>query len=71
MDQCRFGVLEFLGDVPRQSEVRILVDGAGNQTGDIGHFAKDLGEGVGERGCGLNGTKVYLADVVSGETMTY
>ena len=71
VDECRFGVLEFLGDVSRQSEVRVLVDGAGNKAGDVANFAKDLGEGVGKRGCGLDGTKVYLANVVSDETSRF
>jgi hypothetical protein len=70
VDECRFWVLEFLGDVSRQSEVGVLVDGARNKAGDVAHFAKDLGEGVGKRGCCLDGTKVYLADVVSDETKT-
>lgn len=68
MDECRFGVLEFLGDVSCQSEVGVLVDSARNKAGDVAHFAKDLGEGVGKRGCGLDGTKVYLSDVVSDGT---
>lgn len=67
MDERRFGVFEFLGDVARQSEVRVLIDGAWNEAADVAHFAKDLGEGVGERGCSLDGAEVYLANVVSDE----
>lgn len=44
VDQCGFGVFEFLGDVSRQSEVGVLVDGAGDETGDVAHLAKDLGK---------------------------
>lgn len=71
VDQCRFGVFEFLGDVSRQSEVGVLVDGAGDEAGDVARFAKDLGKGVGEGGCGLDGTKVYLANVVSNERRSH
>jgi len=71
VDECRFGVFEFLGDVSCQSEVGVLVDGAGNKAGDVARFTKDLGERVGERGCSLDGAKVYLANVVSDETIRF
>lgn len=71
VDECWFGILEFLGDVSRQPEVGVLVDRAGNKAGDVARFAKDLGERVGERGCSLDGTKVDLADVVSDETIRF
>lgn len=70
MDKCGFGVLEFLRDVSRQSEVGVLVDRAGNKARDVAHFAKDLGKGVGERRCSLDRNKMNLADVVSDETET-
>jgi hypothetical protein len=42
-----------------------LVDGAGDQAGDLGGGGEDLGERVGEGGCGLDGDEVDFADVVS------
>lgn len=71
MDEGRFWVLEFLGDIARQSEVGVLIDSAWNKAGDVARFAKDLWKGVGEGGCGLDGTKVYLANVVSDETTRF
>lgn len=68
MNECGFGVLEFLSDVARQSEIGVLVDRAGNKAGDVAHFTKDLREGVGERGCSLNGDEMNLANVVSDGT---
>lgn len=65
VDECGLGVLEFLGDVSRQSEVGVLVDRTGNKARNVAHFTKYLGEGVGERRCGLDGNKMYLANVVS------
>lgn len=65
VEQCGLLVLELRGDVARESEVRILVDRTGDQAGDVSLRAEDLREGVGERGCGLDGCEVNLADVVS------
>lgn len=60
-----FGVSEFGGDVTREAEVWVLVDGAGDEGGDIMFGAKDLWVRVRE-GCGsLDGGKVNFADVVA------
>ena len=67
VDQGRFGVFELDGDVAGETEVRVLVDCAGNEARDVGLRAEDLEEGVGEGGCGLNCGEVDLADVVAGK----
>lgn len=40
----RFGIPELLGDVTGQAEVRVLVDCTGDQAGDVGYLAEDVGE---------------------------
>lgn len=65
MQECRLWVLEFLCDVPGEAEVWVLVDCAGNETGDIGRIAKNVRKGVGEGGGGLDGREVDLADVIA------
>lgn len=64
MDEGWFWVLEFLRDITRKSEVRILVYRAGDEAWDIRNFAEDVRERIREGwGC-LNGTEMYFADVV-------
>lgn len=82
MHQRRFREFEFLSDVAREPEIRILVDCAGDQAGDLvdlGCFdtwsaaGEDVREGGREGGCGLDGCKVDFANVVSAhsETLEY
>lgn len=67
MNQRRLGKLETLCSVSRQSEVRVLVDSAGDQAGYraclLFVVAKDMGERRGEGCCALNTGKVNLANV--------
>lgn len=65
VDQGRLGILELVGNITRQAEVRILVNGARDQARNVGTIAKDGGEGVRERGGGLDRHKVRLADVIA------
>lgn len=65
MDEGGLFVLEALGALARQAEVRVLVDGAGDQARDVGLVAKDLRERVGEGRGRLDRDKVPLADVVA------
>jgi len=46
VDESWFGILEFMCYVACETEVRILIDCAGDEGGDIGFRAEDLGEGV-------------------------
>ena len=74
MDKRGFWVLQLLGDVARQTEIRILVDRAWDQARDVRHGAEDLGKGVGEGRCRLYRREVNLANVISGndaKTMQY
>lgn len=71
MDECGLGVLELLRDVACQSEVGVLVDRTWNKARNVGHVAKYMGEGAGERGCGLDGTEMNLPDAVSDETKRF
>lgn len=48
MDEGWFGVFQFCCDIPCQSEIRILVNGARNEARDARISAKDLGERVGK-----------------------
>lgn len=65
VDQRRLGVLELHRDVPRQPEVRVLVDGARDQARQVAARAEDVRERVRERRRGLNRGEVNLADVVA------
>ena len=65
MQERRFGVFELLCNIACEAEVWILVDGAGDEAGDVGYGAEYLGEGVLECRCGLDRGKVDFADVVS------
>ena len=68
MDEGRFEVGEARGVVTALAEVRVLVDGAGDQAGDFGcEFgigAEDEGEGGREGGGGLHGWEGEFGDVV-------
>lgn len=64
VDESRLLVLEARGDFSGEAEVRVLVDGAGDEAGDVGLGAEDLGERVGEGGGGLDRDEVPLSDVV-------
>ena len=46
VDQGWFGVFEFMRDIPRETEIGVLIDCAGNERWNIGLCAEDLGEGV-------------------------
>ena len=65
VEERGLGVLELDGDVACETEVRVLVDRARDEARDVGCSAKDVREGVGEGGRGLDGGKVDLADVVT------
>ena len=65
VDERGLRVLELDGDVAREPEVRVLVDCAGDEAGDVGLRAEDLREGVGEGGRGLDGGEVDFSDIVS------
>ena len=65
VDEGRLLVLEALRALARQAEVRVLVDRARDQAGDVGLVAKDLRERVGEGRRCLDRDKVPLADVVA------
>lgn len=64
VDEGGLAVLEAGGHFARETEVGVLVDGAGDEAGDVGLGAEDLGERVGEGGGRLDGYEVPLADVV-------
>jgi hypothetical protein len=59
------GVLQLLCHVTSKTEVRVLVDSAGDEAWNVGHRSEDLREGIGEGRCSLDCRKVDLAYVVS------
>lgn len=69
VDECRLGVLQAGSNIAGETEVRILVDGAGDQARNfpvVGRVvSKDVRERVGEGGGSLNRRKVHLANVVA------
>lgn len=65
VDQRWLLVLESLSAFSGETEVRILIDGTRDQTGNVGFGAEDLRERRRERRCGLNRNKVPFADVVT------
>ena len=65
VDQGRFGIFEFDSNVSCQAEVGVLVDGAGDKTGDICAGTEDVGEGVREGRGSLDRAEVDLANVVA------
>ena len=48
MDESWLLILEFLGDISSETEVRILVDSTWDQAGDVADSTEDMGEAVGE-----------------------
>lgn len=70
VNKSGFFVFESSCDFSCETEIGILIDRAGDQTGDVGAVTVDLGEGVGERGSGLDRDKVPLSDIVTGETIS-
>jgi len=69
VDERGLRVFDFRGDVAGKTEVGILVDGAGDEGGDLrvcfGVVAKDVWVGGREGSGGLDGGKVYLANVIT------
>lgn len=69
MDQSRFLIFKSAGHIPSESEIRVLVDGAGNQRRDFldrfGICSKNMGEGGSESRASLYGCKVHFSDVVT------
>lgn len=67
MDQSGLFIFQAGSDVAADAEVRVLVDGAGDQAGNLGDTlfvsAEDVREGGREGGGGLDGCEVDLADV--------
>jgi len=51
-------------NIARHAEVRVLVDGAGNEALDVLSAAKDLREAGGEGGSSLNGRETVFSDMV-------
>lgn len=69
VDQSRFLIFKSAGHIPSESEIRVLVDGAGNQRRDFldrfGICSKNVGEGGSESCASLYGRKVHFSDVVT------
>jgi hypothetical protein len=67
MDQGRLGIVEAGRAVSRETKVRVLIDGARNQTRDGSCSRLVLAKNVRERGCegcgALDACKVNLANV--------
>jgi hypothetical protein len=63
------GVFEASGDIAGQAEVWVLVNGTGDESGNLKVLfrvgAEDVREGVGEGGGGLDGGEMDLANVVT------
>lgn len=65
MDKGWLGILQLSGDVSRQAEIWILVDGTRDETWNVGLRAEDVREGIGEGWSGLDGSKMYFPDVIT------
>jgi len=65
VDQSWLGVLELWGNVASEAEIRILVNGAGDEAGNVGSSAEDLREGRGKARGSLDCRKVDFANVVT------
>ena len=65
VDQSWLGVLELWGNVASEAEIRILVNGAGDEAGNVGSSAEDLREGRGKARRSLDCRKVDFANVVT------
>jgi len=48
VEKSGFGVFELLGNVSRKTEIWVLVYCTRDQAWDVGYFAKDVGERIGE-----------------------
>ena len=68
VQQGRLRISQLVRDVTRQAEIGILVDRTWDEARNVGLGAKDLREGVGKGRRRLDGAKMYLADVVTGQT---
>ena len=70
MDDCGPHEAEFRRLVAALPEIGVLVNGAGDQTGDLGDFlgvgAEDEGKGGGEGGGGLHGGEAEFGNIVAG-----
>ena len=70
MDDCGAHEAEFRRLIAALPEIRVLVNGAGDQAGDLGDFfgvgPKDKGKGGGEGGGGLHGWEAKFGNVVAG-----
>ena len=71
MNEGRLDEAELIRVVAALSEVGVLVDGAGDQAGDLGDLfgvgAEDEGEGGRECGGGLHGGEAEFGDIVAGD----
>lgn len=69
MNDCRFDVVQAGCDVAALSEIRVLVDGTGDEAGDFGYFlgfrAEDEGKTGGEGARRLHCRKGKFGNVVA------
>lgn len=69
VDQSRFLIFKSAGHIPSESEIRVLVDGAGNQGRNFldrfGICSKNVREGGSKSCASLDGRKVHFSDVVA------
>ena len=65
VNQCWFGIFEFMCDIPRKSKIRILINRTRDQCWNIRSCSKNLRKRIRKGGCCLNGDKMHLANVVS------
>lgn len=67
VDQGWLGVLETLSNITSETEIRILINSTGDQTGNVLLATKDVRERIGEGWCSLNSNKVELANSITGK----
>lgn len=69
MNDCRFNVIQAGCDIATLSEIGVLVDCTGDETGDFGYFlgfrAEDEGKTSGEGGRRLHGREGKFGNVVA------
>jgi hypothetical protein len=65
VDASRLEVLDSDSNVSGHSEVRVLIDALRDEAGNVGSLAENVGEGVGERGGGLDCRVGELTAVVA------
>lgn len=65
VDQRWLGILETLSNITSETEIRILINSTGDQTGNILLATKDVRERIGEGRCSLNSNKVELANSIT------